>query len=407
MSDEGLPPHPPPGEPEPDESVWPTPDPPDPGQDRAGGPAGARWSEVETATAEPVTPAAGPGDERRGAERTARRRRRVVLLVVGAVVAVVVVLGAWYEIEANPLGGPGNPVVVEVAKGEPVGDVAGTLASRGVIASSLAFRISLLIHGTPSLAPGGYLFHQNQSFSTVRQIMSAGPDVFAVDVYPGYTLREVSTAVGTVPGHDAATFTKAAQSGAVTSPWQPTGSVNLEGLLGSGTYQVLPGESDHTLLGLMVARFNHQAVAAGLTPSSAAALGLTPYQVIIAASVVQKEGYIVKNMGPVARVIDNRLARGTPLQMDSTILYSLGQDGGTVTKADLALDTPYNTYKHTGLPPTPICIPSPAALRATVSPPPGSWLYFTLVAKDGTLAFSDTFAQQLANEKLAQSRGVP
>ncbi|MHB1889833.1 MAG: endolytic transglycosylase MltG, partial [Acidimicrobiales bacterium] len=97
---------------------------------------------------------------------------------------------------------------------------------------------------------------------------------------------------------------------------------------------------------------------------------------------------------------------GRPLQMDSTVLYSLGQDGGTVTPADLRLDTPYNTYLHTGLPPTPIAFPSTAALHAALHPAAGSWLYFVVVTRSGLEAFSDTYAGQLANEALAKSRGL-
>jgi UPF0755 protein len=156
----------------------------------------------------------------------------------------------------------------------------------------------------------------------------------------------------------------------------------------------------------MVHRFDAQATAAGLSTTSASAFGLTPYQVITAASIVEKEGYIPKNMPDVARVIYNRLAAGTPLQMNATVLYSLGQDGGSVTPSDLKLQTPYNTYLNLGLTPTPICSPSPGALLAAVHPPAGSWLFFVVVKKDGTEAFADTFAEQLANEKLAQQRGV-
>ena len=100
-----------------------------------------------------------------------------------------------------------------------------------------------------------------------------------------------------------------------------------------------------------------------------------------------------------ARVIYNRLARGTPLQMDSTVLYSEHRDGGPVTSADLALNTPYNTYLHNGLTPTPICFPSRRRSGPPWHPTPGPWLYFVVVSKDGTEAFSDTFAGQQANER--------
>ena len=81
-----------------------------------------------------------------------------------------------------------------------------------------------------------------------------------------------------------------------------------------------------------------------------------------------------------------------PLQMDSTVLYAEGRDGGTVTPTDLQLQTPYNTYLNNGLTPTPICFPSAAALAGRTQPPGGSWLYFVVVEQDGTEAFADTFA---------------
>ena len=113
------------------------------------------------------------------------------------------------------------------------------------------------------------------------------------------------------------------------------------------------------------------------------------------ASIVQKEAIApgdsakatTGNAGPVARVIYNRLARGMPLQMDSTVLYAEGRDGGPVTSTDLATPTPYNTYLNTGLTPTPICFPSLTALHAALHPPAGNWLYFQLTAprRDGDL----------------------
>ena len=92
------------------------------------------------------------------------------------------------------------------------------------------------------------------------------------------------------------------------------------------------------------------------------------------ASIVEKEGYIPVNMPDTARVIYNRLAKGTPLQMDSTVLYALGQDGGPVTSQDLKIQSPYNSYLNTGLTPTPICMPSRTRSRrpSIPRPAPGS-----------------------------------
>ena len=356
--------------------------------------------------------AAGAGPESRAGRRAARsarvrRRHRILAGIGGGLLVLVLAFVIWYELEAHALGPSGPQVVVTVHEGESTDAIVDALNQQHVIGSSLAFQISEVFHGTPSVLPGSYALHQNLAFSQVRAILAAGPNIYPVDVRPGFTLSEVAQQVDSLPGHAGGGFEKTAASGAVHSMFSPPGSNNLEGMLGTGDYLILPGESDTTIVTDMVHRFDQDAQAAGLSTASAAALGLTPYQVITAASVVEKEGYYTFNMPRVARVIYNRLAQGTPLQMDSTVLYAIGQDGGPVTPQDLKIQSPYNTYLNTGLTPTPICMPSSTALAAAVHPPAGAWLYFTLVQKNGVMAFSDTYAEQLANEQLAKTRGLP
>jgi UPF0755 protein len=348
----------------------------------------------------------GTGDPGEAAASARARRRRVVGAAAGMLVVLVLAFIVWYELEAYALGPEGPPVVLTVHDGEPVNSIVSNLSDLHVIGSSLAFRISDIVDGTPTVVPGDYSFHENQTFAEVRAILDGGPNVYLVDVRAGLTLREVAQRVDDFPGHGATSFAHIAASGVVHSVFSPPGSNNLEGMLGSGIYRVFPGQSDTTILTEMVRRFDRQATAAGINTGAGSAFSPSAYQLITAASVVEKEGYIPKNMPDVARVIDNRVAADMALQMDSTVLYALGQDGGPVTPQDLQIVSPYNSYLNKGLPPTPICTPSPEALAAAVHPPPGHWLYFVLVDKDGTEAFADTFAQQLANEKLAHSRGV-
>ncbi len=339
----------------------------------------------------------------RGAVRRHPVRSAVAGLVVVAVLFVAAVV-LWVQAEASP-GSRGPSTVVTVAPGASVGAVTATLGRDHVVDSSLAFRLYLLLHGAPVVRPGGYYLYRHDTFAHIRAALAAGPDVYDVTVVPGLSAAEVAQRVGEVPGHDAAHVLSLIASGAVRSIYQPAGSTNIDGLLGTGTYVVVPGESDTALLDQMIGRFETVAGQVGLT-SKAAALGQTPYEAITVASIVQKEGVYADNIGKVARVIDNRLARGMKLQMDSTVLYAEHRDGGTVSAADLKLDTPYNTYLYPGLTPTPICFPSVASLRAALAPTPGNWLYFVVVSKDGTEAFSDTLAGQQANENLAQSRGL-
>jgi UPF0755 protein len=336
-----------------------------------------------------------------------RRRRRIVAIVGGALFVIILAFTLWYELESNALGPRGKQVVVTVKQGESTDSIIDSLSQRGVIGSSLAFQIADVFHGTPTVEAGSYALHQNQTFGEVRAILSAGPNIYPVDVVPGFTLSEVAQQVGEIPGHTPASFTSTASSGAVHSTFSPPGSNDLEGMLGTGEYLILPGESDLTIVRDMVDRFDTEAQAQGLSTASATALGMTPYQLITIASIVEKEGYIPVNMPDTARVIYNRLAQNIALQMDSTVLYAIGQDGGPVTAKDLQIQSPYNTYLNKGLTPTPICMPSHDALAAALHPPPGAWLYFVLTQKNGVMAFSDTYAEQLANEQLAKSRGLP
>jgi UPF0755 protein len=362
----------------------------------------------------PATPVADHRASSAGRRPRPRRRLRSVLLGLGLLVLAVVVVGlVWYEGQVHE-GPPGRAVIVNVPAGSSLSAVTADLVRGQVVASGLAFRLYLALHST-TVPSGHYQLRRHQSFGAVRDLLAGGPNVFALTVLPGNTVSEVATSIGEeVPPLSGARFLRAVTAGAVHSPWQPAGSDNLDGLLGTGTYLVVPGETEAGLLGQMIGRFNRLAAQVDLS-ALAASNGVSPYQAMTVASIVQKEAIApgdsakatTANAGPVARVIYNRLARGMPLQMDSTVLYAEGRDGGPVTATDLATRTPYNTYLNAGLTPTPICFPSLTALNAALHPPVGNWLYFQLTARDGTETFSDTFAGQEAAEQLAKSRGLP
>jgi UPF0755 protein len=325
--------------------------------------------------------------------------------ILAGLVVVVIVMVAWFALQVDPLfHGKGKDVIVTVTPGESLSAVASAMHAKGVIASPLAFDIDTTIFGSFSVDAGSYEIKQGAAFSRIRSVLSSGPNVFAFDVSAGETLHEVALDITNGPGPVfAEKLMRLATASKTLSPFHSSGS--LEGLIGTGQYVIKPGESASQLASTMEQRFVKQAASVGLTPTTTR-MGLNAYQLVIAASIVEKEGYYPVNMPKVARVIYNRLARGGPLQMDATVLYYLGMDGGTVTPAMLQTQEPYNTYLNTGLTPTPICAVSTIALRATLHPPAGTWLYFTLINEDGQMAFSTTFAEQLKEEKLAESRGI-
>ena len=323
---------------------------------------------------------------------------------VAAATGVVVIALVWFALQYFPLGASGRQVLVTVHSGDSMSLIASELHQAGVVASPFAFRLDSLVQGAPLVSPGVYEIAQGANYSNIRSILSGGPNVPQVDVRAGLTMKEVIADVANQAGDTfASQFQDAATQAVATSAYHPNGT--LDGLIGPGLYLITPGETPVQLLAAMQAGFAQEALKAGLSPSTSV-LGLSAYQVLIAASIVEKEGYYTFNMPDTARVIYNRLAKNMPLQMDSTVLYALGMDGGKVTPAMLQTRTPYNTYLNRGLTPTPICMVSPDALAAALHPPAGTWLYFVLVNKDGHMAFSTTYQQQLAEEAIAAKAGL-
>jgi len=351
-------------------------------------------------------------DPPRRSVRAARRRQQIRRrrIVLSSILGLFVLAGLYLWNAVDPFGGPGAPRVIVVSEGESTGSVIAAMSKAGIISSPTLYRLDMLVEGTPLIQPGAYQFHQSSSFAAATAILRSGPNVTEVLVRPGNTLQEIATQLGSsldyqLPATFSADFVKAELDGSVTSPFQSHPRASLEGLIAPGSYVVPPTMSARTLLQEMVDAFTAEAAAHGLTPSTVVE-GHPARDLVTIASIVEKEGYYPVNMPKVARVIYNRLAVHSVLQMDSTVLYALGQDGGVVTHAMLENPTPYNTYLHAGLTPTPICAFSVAALLATVNPPPGPWRYFTLVDKAGHLAFATTFAEQLRNEAIGARNGI-
>ncbi|GGT16555.1 UPF0755 protein [Streptomyces griseoviridis] len=170
---------------------------------------------------------------------------------------------------------------------------------------------------------------------------------------------------------------------------------NPEGYLFPATYPLDDSTTPEKLLTAMVdtanREFNGAPVAAGAERNA-----MNVYQAVTIASIVQAEAATEADMGKVARVIFNRLERGMPLQMDSTLNYALNRSTLHTTEDDTKVDSPYNSYQRMGLPPTPIANPGKAAMRAAIGPTPGDWLYFVTV-KPGDTRFTADYREHQRN----------
>ena len=178
----------------------------------------------------------------------------------------------------------------------------------------------------------------------------------------------------------------------------PEAGGNPEGWLAPGQYEPAGGASAREVVQAMVdrrvqelarrARFRREQW----------------YRVLTAASVIEKETYNQNEKPKVARVLTNRLADGGPLQMDSIILYPVSEDRIFTTRAERESDQPYNSYRHDGLPPTPICSPDEASIDAFLAPPPGDWwFYVTIDLSSGETRYSVTYEEHQANVELLRA----
>lgn len=178
----------------------------------------------------------------------------------------------------------------------------------------------------------------------------------------------------------------------------------IEGLIAPGTWNIDPALKPQDILTMLLRTSASRYAQSGLL-DTATAMNMSPYQILTVASLVQRESK-PEDFAKVARVIYNRLAENRTLEFDSTVNYPLDRIEVATTDADRAQATPWNTYVRPGLPATPICSPSPAALTAAEQPEPGDWLYFVTIDLQGTTLFTRDYNQHLANIELARRNGV-
>jgi len=346
----------------------------------------------------------GGGEGRRGG---LTRRGRMVFGVLAVLLMVGLGAGLWVLRQVNPGGGPGQKIAVDINPGTSVAGVADRLEAKGVITSAQIFRVYLKFRGGAStIQAGEYDLRTNLSMGAARAALRRGPSIKfeKVAIPEGLTLDQIADRVGALPGRNRDRFLAAAKSGAVRSKWQPPGQNNLEGLLFPDTYLVTDKEDETAIVRRMVTRFDQVADEVGLR-AAAAPTALGGYQLIVAASLVESEAKVTEDRPLIASVISNRLQKGMKLQIDATVLYAIGHKD-KVLYSDLEVDSPYNTYKVDGLPPTPISAAGKASLEAMLHPAATTYLYYVLSDKNGKHAFATTPAEFEALKAEARRKGL-
>ena len=350
--------------------------------------------------------------DRRGG-RSRRRRPLAVLLsllvlgglVVGIVLGVQALLGLT---EAEDYSGAGTgSVEIRVEEGDTLSDIARTLVDADVIASTRPFVDAA--EGRPEatgIQPGLYAVRSQMSGEEALDMLLASDSrlVSRVTVPEGLTVAQTLQTIAAETGRPIEELQAAADDiAALGLPAYAGGQ--LEGYLFPATYDVDPDQTSAEILSTMVAQFS--AVAGRLQlEQRAAALGLSPEDVVTVASMIQSETRLDEERPDVAQVIYNRLAQGVRLGIDATLAYGLNKSGNELTVADLQSDNPYNTRTQDGLPPTPISSPGEASLEAALAPSSGDLLYYVLESADGQHFFTADYAEFLAARQRCAEAGL-
>ncbi len=383
--------------------------------DWVNGPARAHEPPVRTApvVAEPQPDDAWDDDEwddpvhPAGWERRSRRdgywgRRLLVgaaILLLG-LIATAVGFVLWVNGHLNGAGGA--PISVSIPADAGHATVANVLTKAGAVSDSWLFHHYLDYRGTSPVSGGQYTFHRGEGYRAALHDLGIGPKIVQVrlTIPEGFDLVQTAAAVGKLPGLSGDRFLALARSGAVRSRYEPAGVTSLEGLVFPDTYFVDAGETEQQVLQTMVDRFDQIADTINLA-SSPTTNGLTPYQTVIVASLIEKEAKVAQDRGKIGRVVLNRLAAHMRLQIDATVEYAEGVHKAKLLDSDLQFSSPYNTYRVDGLPPGPIASPGQASLAAALNPTPGTWLYYVLINPNGQHGFATT--QQQFDQLLAQA----
>ena len=322
---------------------------------------------------------------------TTRSLRRIAALALAlALVAFLVAL-------IQPFAGEGGDRVrVTIPKQASVSEIGDRLDSAGVVQSAALFNLRATLAGKRSdLKPGVYYLREGMSYGDAIDRLVTGParDLIQLTIPEGLSRREIAPIAGRAGLRG--NYLSASADTSLIDPRRyglQEAPASLEGLLFPATYELRRGARAGTLVRRQLAAFDQNLDVVDL--SYAHRKNLTAYDVVVIASMVERETRVARERPLVAAVIYNRLHARQPLGIDATIRFATGNWTRPLTNSELALESPYNTRRNAGLPPGPIGNPGLASLRAAARPAHVDYLYY--VVKPGTCgehAFSSTYAR--------------
>ena len=345
-----------------------------------------------------------------------------------AMVALVLAVGAtgWWLLErvaADP-DGAGELTAFDIAEGEGLAEIAARLEAEGFIDDAGVFTWYVDERGGLDVVPGFYRIRPGAHLGDILGVLRTPPnETYQRVTFPeGFTVAQIAARLDAeFERMSSDRFLELATDPTRRVPWRPDDIASLEGLLFPDTYQVSNADNEGQVIERMIELMERVALQEELE-AGAERLGLTPYEVLIVASMIEREAKVDVDRALISRVIHNRLALGWNLEIDATLYY--GADPDTPFAVLRETDSPYNTYRYAGLPPTPIANPGRASIRAALNPAPNpssgdpicavledptvgcAYLFYVLADDDGSHTFAVTFEQHQANIDAARAAGV-
>jgi UPF0755 protein len=360
-----------------------------------------------------------------------RNSRRPLMFAFCAIAAIGLL---WFGVDqltylrkVNPPGDPLAADVFRVVDGSDVPSLALDLESAGFIVDAGVFERYVAEKGGLDVVPGFYTMRPRDHIGNLLRVLRTPPNetYFKVTFPEGFTVEQIAERVSDELG-SIARSSLVADAGldgvpsVVRSRYQPDSVTSLEGLLFPDTYLIAGDSTTAQILRDMITLTERVGRQEGLDDAMTL-VGRSPYEVLIIASMIEREAKLDEDRDKIARVIYNRLELGMPLEIDATLYYRQNAERPFLELK--ALDTPYNTYLNTGLPPTPIANPGRESIAAALDPAPNPtagdsicaeftdpgqcrYLYYVLADEDGRHIFAATLEQHLANVQKSIEAGV-
>lgn len=296
--------------------------------------------------------------------------------------------------------GDTETILVTIPRGTSTGEIAELLKQQGLIADTTLFRIKSKLEGYEgNYKAGEYPLSAGMTMEEMMSILLAGHDnVTRFTIPEGYDIGRTIETLSSQGLIDSEAFQKEVEMGDFDYSFMsllPAGKNRLEGFLYPETYEVYSDANEHEIIDKMLSQFDQ--VFDQKRIERAKEIGMDPYAVVILASIIEREAVISEDRPVIAGVFYNRLRIEMPLQSCATVQYILGEQKAVLSDADVKIESPYNTYRIAGLPPTPICSPGIESIDAALWPTSSDYLYF-LAKGDGSHVFSTTYEEHLRNK---------